>query len=223
MVAIFVLTMFLFFLAIDLVVLKIQGKYHPAFEPSFLQSDSSHFEINNYPVPADIYFSKGHTWLKKNRDGLISIGIDEFASSALGVLSILNCVEEGKKLKRGDVIFEAAYGNSNVKFLSPINGLVKSVNSNLIGKRISDPYETWGVQIASTDLSNNKKLFLSGKEALDWIKKESVKLKDFITNHSLKTELAGTTMFDGGSLSNDMISSLIDNSVSDFEKEFLSL
>ena len=93
----------------------------------------------------------------------------------------------------------------------------------MIGKTISDPYKTWGVQIASTDLSNNKKLFLSGKEALDWIKKESVKLKDFITNHSLKTELAGTTMFDGGSLSNDMISSLVDSSVSDFEKEFLSL
>ena len=102
MVAIFVLTMFLFFLAIDLVVLKIQGKYHPAFEPSILQFDSSHFEINNYQIPADIYFSKGHTWLKKNRDGLISIGIDEFAASALGKLSILNYADEGKQLKRGD-------------------------------------------------------------------------------------------------------------------------
>lgn len=223
MVAIFVLTMFLLFLAIDLVVLKIQGKYHPAFEPSFVKSDSSQFDINNYPIPSDIFFSKGHTWLKENRDGLISIGIDEFASSALGVLSILNFAEEGRQLKRGDVIFEAAYRNSNVKFLSPINGLVKSVNSNLIGKRISNPYENWGVQIASTDLSNNNKSFLSGKEASNWIKKESIKLKDFITNHSLKTELAGTTMFDGGSLSNDIISSLKDKSVSDFEKEFLSL
>ncbi|MCK7523453.1 MAG: hypothetical protein MZV64_40260 [Ignavibacteriales bacterium] len=66
-------------------------------------------------------------------------------------------------------------------------------------------------------------MFLSGKEASNWIKKESIKLKDFIINHSLKTDLAGATMFDGGSLSNDTISLLVDNSVNDFEKEFLSL
>ncbi len=34
MVAIFVLTLFLLFISVDLIVLKIQGKSHPAFEPS---------------------------------------------------------------------------------------------------------------------------------------------------------------------------------------------
>jgi glycine cleavage system H protein len=223
MVAIFVLAMFLIFLSVDLIVLKIQGKYHPAFEPSFFQFNSSQVEINNYPIPPDIFFSKGHTWLKKNNEGLISIGIDEFASSALGMISILNCADKGEQLKRGDMIFEAAYGNTNVKFLSPINGLVKSVNSNLIGKRVSNPYEAWGVQIASDDLTDNKQVFYSGKEAFHWIKKESIKLKDFIISHSLKPDLAGATMFDGGSLSNDAISLLVYNSVNDFEKEFLSL
>lgn len=223
MVAIFVLTMFLLFLSVDLIVLKIQGKYHPAFEPSFAQFDSSVFGRNNLFIPTDISFSKGHTWLKKNSDGLISIGIDEFGTMALGPLSLLNCAAVGRELKRGEIIFEGAYGNKNVKFLSPINGIVKSVNKNILGKKISNPYETWGVQIVSDEFSDNKEMFLSGKEAFTWIKKESIKLKDFIVNHSLKADLAGTTMFDGGSLSNDTISLLVDNSVNDFEKEFLSL
>ena len=34
MVAIFVLTLFLLFISVDLIVLKIQGKSHPAFESS---------------------------------------------------------------------------------------------------------------------------------------------------------------------------------------------
>lgn len=223
MVAIFVLTMFLLFLSVDLLVLKIQGKYHPAFEPLFPQLDSAVFGSNSLSVPSNISFSKGHTWLKKNSDGLISIGIDEFGTMALGPLSLLNCAAVGRELKRGEIIFEGAYGNKRVKFLSPINGIVKSVNKNILGKKISNPYETWGVQIVSDEFSDNKEMFLSGKEAFNWIKKESIKLKDFIANHSLKTDLDGTTMFDGGSLYNDMTSSLVDNSISDFEKEFLSL
>ena len=223
MVAIFVLTMFLLFLSVDLIVLKIQGKYHPASEPSLPQFDSAIFSRNSFSIPSNIFISKGHTWLRKNNDGLVSIGIDEFGSMALGPISILNCAAIGKELKRGQMIFEGAYGNRKVKFLSPINGIVKSVNENIFGKKISNPYETWGVQIVSDDFSNNKEMFVTGKEAFNWIKKESIKLKDFIANHSLKTDLAGTTMFDGGSLSNDTISLLVDNSVNDFEKEFLSL
>ena len=84
MVAIFVLTMFLLFLSVDLIVLKIQGKYHPAFEPSLPQFDSAIFSRNSFSIPSNIFISKGHTWLRKNNDGLVSIGIDEFGSMALG-------------------------------------------------------------------------------------------------------------------------------------------
>ncbi len=223
MVAIFVLTLFLFLITVDLIVLKIQGKSHPAFEPILPQYDSLVFDRSSIAIPSNTYFSKGHTWLKKNNDGSISIGIDEFGSMALGVLSILNCAPVGQELKRGEMIFEGAYGSKTVKFLSPINGKVKSVNENIFGKKISNPYEIWGVQLASKDFSDNQKSFMTGTDASNWIKKEYVKLKSFINSHSPKIDLAGTTMFDGGSLSNDMTSSLVDTSVSDFEKEFLSL
>jgi len=223
MVAIFVLTAFLFFILVDLVVLKFQGKNHPAFEPSFSQFDLSMFEKNRFVIPENTFFSKGHTWLKTNNDGLISIGIDEFGMMALGTLSILNCAVTGKELKRGDVLFEGAYGNKNVKFLSPVNGVVQTVNSNIIGKNISNPYKTWGVQLLSKDFSENHEKFYSGNDAANWIKKEYVKLRSFIDTHSPKVNLAGETMYDGGTLSNDMLDSLVDKSASDFEKEFLSL
>ncbi len=223
MVAIFVLTVFLFFISVDLIVLKIQGKNHPAFEPSFSQFDLSIFDGNNFTIPANIFISKGHTWFKKNKDGLISIGIDSFGTMALGTLSILKCAELGKELKRGEMIFEGAYGNKIVKFLSPVNGTVKSVNTNIIGQKISNPYKTWGVQLFSKDFPINREVSLSGIEASNWMKKEYIKLKSFIESHSPKIELVGATMFDGGSLSNDMASLLVDQNANDFEKEFLSL
>ncbi|HQI40276.1 MAG: hypothetical protein B6D44_07050 [Ignavibacteriales bacterium UTCHB2] len=223
MVAIFVLAAFLFFILVDLVVLKFQGKYHPAFEPSFSQFDISMFETNKFTIPQNTFFSKGHTWLKEEKNGLVNIGIDEFGMTALGTLAILNCALAGKTIKRGDILFEGAYGNNKVKFLSPVNGIVQTVNPNIINKNISDPYKTWGVQLLSKDLSENHEKFYSGNDAVNWIKKEFIKLKSFLDTHALKPNLAGETMFDGGTLSNDMLYSLVDKSTSDFEKEFLSL
>ncbi len=223
MVAIFVLSAFLFFILVDLVVLKFQGKYHPAFEPSFSQLDLSLFEKNRFTIPENTFFSKGHTWLKKVNNELLNIGIDEFGMMALGKLAVVSCAPAGKELKRGDVLFEGAYGNKNVKFLSPVNGIIQSVNSNILGKNNSNPYSTWGVQILSKDFSENKNKFFSGSEAANWIKKECSRLKNFVDKHSQQVNLAGETMFDGGTISNDILYSLVDKSINDFEKEFLSL
>lgn len=223
MVAIFVLAMFLSLLTIDLIVLKLQGKYHPAFEPSFSQYDLPVSDGNVITIPSNLFFSKGHTWLREKKDGLLEIGIDPFGSTALGTLAIQKCAESGKEIKRGSMIFEGSYGNKTVKFLSPVNGIVKSVNNNIIGKTISNPYKQWGVQIISNDSPVNGNLFFTGTEALNWMKKEFIKLKSFITDHSPKVELAGETMYDGGLLSDDAFALLVDKSVNDFEKEFLSL
>ncbi|MCX6167758.1 MAG: hypothetical protein NTX65_00325 [Ignavibacteriales bacterium] len=223
MVAIFVLTAFLFILSVDLIVLKIQRKNHPAFVPPLTLHDVEIFNGNIFAIPANIIISKGHTWLKKNTDGIIDIGIDAFGTTALGTLSILKCAEVGKELKRGEMIFEGAYGNKIIKFQSPVNGIVKSLNANIIGNKISEPYETWGVQLISKDFPENRELFFSGREALNWMKKEFIKLNNFIDSHLPNVEMVGTTMYDGGSLTNETASLLVDQSAYDFEKEFLSL
>ncbi|HEY6435558.1 MAG TPA: hypothetical protein VIY47_03135, partial [Ignavibacteriaceae bacterium] len=136
---------------------------------------------------------------------------------------ILSCPETGKTIQRGDMLFEGAYGNRKVKFLSPVNGIVSSVNRDAIGKKISEPYKTWGVQLLSNDFSKNHGKVFSGNDALNWMKTESLKLKTFINDRLPKVEEAGATMYDGGLLTQDLVASLNDMNVIDFEKEFLSL
>lgn len=223
MVAIFVLAMFLSLLTIDLIVLKYQGKYHPAFEPVLPQYVLTVSDGKVITIPSNLFFSKGHTWLRKKKDGLLEIGIDPFGTTALGTLSIQKCADSGEKIKRGSMIFEGSYGNKTVRFLSPVNGIVKSINNSIIGKKISDPYKEWGIQIVSEDSPENGELFLAGSEALNWMKQEFIKLKGFLTEHSPKVELAGETMYDGGLLTDDAFAVMVDKSINDFEKEFLSL
>ena len=223
MVAIFVLAVFFLFLVVDLIVLKIEGKTHPAFEPQLAQLSIPIFDKEPFAIPANTILSKGHTWLRPNNDGLVSIGIDEFGLNALGTLSISSCPKKGKLIKRGDILFEATSGNKKVNFLSPVDGIVSSVNKEKIGKRITDPYKTWGVQLLSKDFSENKKIGFSGDDAMYWLKKESIKFKSFINNGLPKVEAVGATMFDGGLIKRELVSSLNEINVKEFEKEFLSL
>lgn len=223
MVAVFVLTVFLLFLIVDIFVLKLQGKYHPAFEPQFSQFEYPIFERQNFTIPSNIYLSKGHTWLKPNNEGFVLVGIDEFGHNALGSLSISNYPETGKRINRGDILFEGAYEDKKVKFFSPLTGIVSSTNKELIDNKVTDPYKTWGVKFLTKDFAEHRENFYNGKDAINYMKDETSKLKNFINNHLPEVEAAGTTMYDGGLLTNETVASLNEISIIHFEKEFLSL
>ena len=223
MVAFFVLIIFLSVLAIDMVVLHMRGKYHPAFEPSYNLRDKLIFDKSNFIIPSELFFSKGHTWLRKNDDGIFDIGIDSFGAVVLGTMPILMCADEGIRIKRGEILLEAGKGDAKIRFLSPVSGIIKAVNNNLIGNKIPDAYATWRIKLIPEDFAENGKMFLSGSRASAWMKKEFGKLKEFIDNRSPLIESAGVTMYDGGTVSDDAVSSLVINYTNEFEIKFLSL
>lgn len=223
MVAIFVLVLFLTVISVDLIVLKFQGKYHPAFAPSFSPYDLLIFNENNFTVPQDIFFSKGHTWLKTNEDGTINIGIDALGLAALGPNPVMSFVKEGTELLRGGTLMEGGQGDNKIKFLSPVKGTVKAVNKKIPGNENPGAYTIWNIQVTAEDFIENRKLFVSGKQALPWMRKEFVKLKSFLDKRTPHIAFAGVTMYDGGSPSADAVSSVVYKNAKDFEKQFLSL
>jgi len=219
MVALFILMMFLLFISVDLIILKIQNKYHPAFEPAVTNLD----DTTEFVLPQNHFLSIGHVWMKKNFDGLINLGIDAFGANVLGEIALAVNSEIGKELKRGDTIFEGKVGNKILQFQSPIDGIVTAINTNALGKAITNPFEQWGVQLLSTDSFKNKKWLVSGKEASTWMRQEYERLKIFLDNHLPDLALAGPTMYDGGLVTDDTAFSLSEKNIKDFEKEFLSL
>jgi glycine cleavage system H lipoate-binding protein len=223
MVAIFVLSAFILILMLDHFVLKLQGRTHPAFEPEPGIIGVAGSPVINYELPSNIFLSKGHTWLKKSDDGLTEIGIDLLGSMALGGLSIAKCPEENTRIKHGDVLFVGNYGAEIVEFLSPIKGTVKYTNSNILGKKISNPYDSWGIKVYSEEEINMGNKLFSGKEAVEWIKTEFQNLKKFLEKHNTDLELVGETMFDGGASSDNSNSAPTKLIVNNFKKEFLSL
>ena len=222
MVALFVVLTFLFFILIDLLVLRAQKKTHPAFEPSSYLAERLVFDLSTLSVPDDIFVSKGHTWAKKNEYGLIKIGIDDFIVKTLGNFKVTRISEPGTSVKKGDVIFEGSSNGNSFQFRSPVDGEIKFTNPRIVGKIINDPYgDDWSILMLAPEYEISKYKLFSGNEVRTWMKKEFKRLREFLGTHTIKPELAGATMHDGGNIVEGALSLVTEEGVKDFEKEFL--
>jgi len=218
MVALFVAITFILFIAVDILILKAQRKKHPAlYNPEY-----SVFNKRSFHLPAELLLSKGHTWIKILKDGIVEVGIDDFITKALGKLSVINLAKEGAEIKTGDVILQAVIDKKSINFRSPINGLVKKVNSSLIGQTIEDPYTNWGITVIPAGIEKDKNNLMEGKQLADWLRNEVVRLKDFLSLHTPKVGLAGVTMHDGGNIVEGAVANIDEKGIEDFEKEFLT-
>ncbi len=218
MVALFVVLTFLLFILIDLIVLKSQGKEHPAFATYKV------FNRGSFIFPEDIYLAPGHTWLQKIKDGLVKIGVDEFIIKSLGNIRLNILKNEGEVVNKGEIIFQSKIGSKILNFFAPIDGKVKYVNKNLSTKKVEDPYDIdWGIMIEPNNFEESLGKLKTREVAVDWLKKEFSRFKDFLMVHSKDPEFVGLTMADGGNIVEGVASHLNEKALSEFEKEFLSL
>ena len=224
MVALYVLLGFILLLVIDYFVIRAEKKYHPAFKKSFEVVENVVFDNISVKVPADSYVSKGHTWAELQGNGMLKVGIDEFVLKSMGKFVVTNIAKTGTLLKKGDVIIEAKLGNQDLNFRSPVDGTVNFINDDLIGKTISDPYgKDWGIMVSPVNFEKNAVLLKANEKVVDWMKNEFIRLKNYVIENSVKPQLAGVTMLDGGKLMEGAVAQLDKDSVKKFEDEFLKV
>ncbi len=102
-------------------------------------------------LPGDLQYTKEHEWLRQEEDGSVTIGITDYAQSALGDLVYVELPEVGQDLDLdGEMaVVESVKAASDV--YAPITGSVLAVNDGLADdpERInSDPYgEGWIVRL----------------------------------------------------------------------------
>jgi len=218
MVAVFVVLTFALFLLIDYFVLKAQKKENTASVTYQV------FDKGSFLLPEGFLLTSGHTWIKLLKDGLAVIGIDEFVLKAFQSINLKNVLTEGTHVKRGDVLFEGVAGNKIIHFRSPIDGEVKFVSNSIEKVNVDNPYNTeYGITVIPKDFIQNSANFKSGKNGVNWLKEEFNRLKDFLAHHTSEPGIAGLTMADGGNIVEGVLSNFDEKTVSEFEKNFLSI
>lgn len=140
--------------------------------PSIGESTSKH-EFN---VPAGVFISPAHNWVKVELNGMVRVGIDDFTQKILGKIENIALPNKGQKIKKGESIFSIKQGSRSMTFPSPVSGKVVSVNADLndhIEYVNMKPYELgWMCSIEPTNLTEDLKKLKIGSDTVSWYQKE---------------------------------------------------
>ena len=80
-----------------------------------------------FQVPAGVALHPGHTWARLEADGLVSVGIDDFAQRLVAPTQV-DLPRAGAIVTQGEAAVSLGDGRHSVPLVSPVNGTVVAVN-----------------------------------------------------------------------------------------------
>lgn len=98
-------------------------------------------------------YTKEHEWVRQE-DGLMYIGISNYAQLALGDIVFVELPKTGKKLRSGDQMSVVESVKTASDVYTPVSGTVTKVNDVLTAAPEllnSEPYENWIAVIEADD------------------------------------------------------------------------
>ena len=99
--------------------------------------------------PAEMKYSKDHEWMKKE-DGVVVIGISDFAQDALGDVVFVNLPGEGDEVTAGEAFGDVESVKAVSDLVSPVSGTVCAVNEDLLDEPEQlnkAPYDAWLIKV----------------------------------------------------------------------------
>jgi glycine cleavage system H protein len=106
-------------------------------------------------MSAEMKFAKSHEWVRKEADGLATIGVSAYAVEALTDLVFMQLPAVGRRVKAGESFGEIESVKAVSDLYSPVSGEIVEVNSalpNTLEKLGQDPYNAgWLIRIRPDD------------------------------------------------------------------------
>ena len=100
-------------------------------------------------IPGELKYTKSHEWVKEE-DGVITVGLTDYAQSALGDIVFINLPEEGDDVTAGQAFSDVESVKAVSDVFSPVTGKVAAINEELLDHPAlvnEDPYEAWLIKV----------------------------------------------------------------------------
>lgn len=101
-------------------------------------------------------YTKDHEWIEVIENGLVYIGISNYAVTQLGDIVFINPGEEGDTLVLNESFADVESVKAVSDILSPIDGEIVEINEELLDapeKLNESPEETWIVKASYVELN----------------------------------------------------------------------
>lgn len=149
-----------------------------------------------FEIPTGYEFHPGHTWVCDEGRQNARVGMDAFASRLFGKIDRVETVELNRWVRQGQKLWTVTRDGKSVDMLSPIEGVVVSLNHQVIKNPellSSDPYKDgWICVVKAPDMQTNMKNLIQGPLVAPWMQNTLSRLS------SLATQFAPAMAQDGG-------------------------
>jgi glycine cleavage system H protein len=214
MTVVLVLVTFLIFVLADFIVSRgkaphIAVEQSPDLEPAIL---------DGFAVSDKVRYHPGHAWCLQERKHLERVGIDEFAATLAGPIEKIELPKPGQWIRQGQKAWGFSRNGQKVEMVSPIEGEVIEVNSE-VAKDPSllrqDPYgRGWLLVVHVPDEESTGRNLLPASLVPNWMRSAVEAL------YARQPQLAGATAADGGRPVEDPIAGIADAEWSKLAGEF---
>lgn len=130
-----------------------------------------------FRVPADVFFHPGHAWARLEGQGVMTLGLDDFAQQLVGPISAVDLPQVGTTLNAGSRAWSIEADAKRVDMLAPVTGTVIAVNDALNGRPglvNDDPYGVgWLAKVRVPGSSTALRALMSGLAARTWMDRVS--------------------------------------------------
>jgi len=174
--------------------------------------------VEGFMVPDNLRYHPGHAWLLPERKHLVRIGLDEFAGVLAGPIAKIELPKPGRWLRQGQKAWTLYRDGAKTEMVSPIEGEVVEVNSELAQNPSllrQDPYgRGWLMTVFVPDEESTARNLLPQGLVRNWMREAVERL------YARQPQLAGAVAADGGRPTPDVFAGLPDASWEAVTREF---
>lgn len=155
---------------------------HPLFEKARVRPlPAGEPRVAGFAVPDDRLYHRGHTWVRTEDDGTLTIGLDDLGAHLLGKPDEIELPQVGTRVVTNGTGWFASKAGSTVRVLSPVDGEVVAVGG---------PDDGWYLKVRP---SGDTQHLLCPAEARSWMLREVERLQ-----MAMASESVGLALADGG-------------------------
>ncbi len=186
------------------------------------------FSLETVAAPAGILFGKSHTWAFMEKNGTLTLGIDDFLQHVTGTISRINLKSPGEKVRKGDRLASVIQKGKQLDIISPVSGTILSRNEKLAndtGILRTSPYaDGWIYDIEPENWLNDSRLMLTASKYTAQLREEFGRIRDFLASFTGANEvrLAHVVLQDGGELREGLLEEFGPEVWEEFQSRFLN-
>lgn len=220
MTVVLVLVTFLVFIVFDYALnrRKAPAVSGVAAEPARAFPASSGDYVDGFLVPQNVAYHVGHSWLAKERKGVVRIGADEFASALVGRIERIELPRPGQWVRQGQKVVSFFRDGEKTEMVAPTEGEVMAINADVLENPAimrQDPYgKGWLMTINVPDEENTSRNLVPEGLVREWMREAVERL------YSRQPALAGPVAADGGRPAEDLLAALPDSNWKQVTGEF---